>query len=179
MPHSGCCGAMGADLYVDSVAQVSHAGGVSAITASSSASVLYGFNNASSGYDLARIGVGPQGLSTEVSLTGVVTLPGAMAYSGGRLYFTSGQIVDAATLTRVAGFSFSDDVMYPDALHGRVFFQVSHTIQVRHYTGFDVMGSLFMNGAPTGRVLVRWGPDGLVLAGGSELSILRSPMIGP
>ncbi|HLL73227.1 MAG TPA: Calx-beta domain-containing protein [Pyrinomonadaceae bacterium] len=133
-----------------------------------SASVLYGYDSYSSGFELVKFDVNASGV-TRVSLT-YNLLSGydsVFEFAGGRLYSGIGRIVDPETKTLVGKFNSGGSALLVDQKLGRAFFLSSGFGSSVVLSAYDIntflpLGSVTLpnvTGTPTG--LVRWGANGL------------------
>lgn len=152
--------------------------GSNRLTRSTTADVVYGYNNESSEIGFRRILVTPSGLQEDVVRS---LFSGAdIEHDGGRVYATSGAVVDPQSMTLVGSAQPQPALaVRPDAAHGRIHYLGSGEIQTYHYTGLTLLGSSSDFALSGLAALVRWGTDGLAAGGGSSIVILRGSLVGP
>ena len=132
-----------------------------------SAATLYG---GSGGSDFLKFNVNSSGVRT-ASLTQNFFVGATMKFANGRLYGSSGRVVDPETQTLLGTFNIFNvggTTMLVDAALGRVFFLTSNsgntsmTLTAYDSNTFLPLGSVTLpgiTGTPSG--LVRWGANGL------------------
>ena len=161
---------------------------------SSSPSTMYGFNNETTEFGFRILAVDSGGVTeTTVFTSSPIGGFGAdIKYENGRIYGTSGSILNPDTGTLIGKFTFPGGSfasgLAPDSAVGRVFvspssFSSSNPLSVYDPGTFTLIGALNVPGLAAGTtgddVLVRWGEDGLALRGASQIFILRSPAVKP
>lgn len=165
--------------------QISCCSGVVGLAFDSTGSNLY---EAGSGYGLAQ--VGPSGITSASSLN-ASAYTNDLRVDSGRAYLTSGQVLDANTGAQLGIFSVAPNQnaigpVAPDSAIGEAFVlssNLSSFSQINAYnlSTFVLNGSLPVEGVnsfgqnPTS--LRRWGQDGLAFTTGSQVYILRSPLV--
>ena len=178
---------VGVVLFDDGVARIDGSatkgvGKGSNIVRGPDGSHVYGYNDLST---LAFYGnlVTPSGLTVESAKTGVLgTLASGVAYDAGRLYATSGAVIDPVALTVVGtyGFNFpTPSAVAADARHGRVHFLVAggiYTYGTQSFTQLDAFPGPSLLGL---YALTRWGEDGLAVGSGSKIVIMRGSIVAP
>ncbi|MCC7054344.1 MAG: IPT/TIG domain-containing protein [Gemmatimonadaceae bacterium] len=149
-----------------------------------SATEAIGYNHNSSDAPLRRYRLAPDGMTVLDLRTSVV--PGSIndfQYAAGRLYFSNGDVLDAATFARIGTLPGSVPG-YPmqvvaDVTQGRAYAAVNATL--RTYT-FASLSPLTSTPSPAigyaSRRMVRWGTSGLALVTDTQLVILRGSLIG-
>jgi hypothetical protein len=149
------------------------------IARSAGTNLLYGYNNETTEFGFRRILVSGTGLQEEVSAGGLISGFGVdIEFDGGRVYATTGAIVDPSTMTLVGTISGSG-VVRPDVAKGRVHFLTSSQILTYNAISFTSIGT-YANTSFSGlNTLIRWGSDGLAAGGGNSLVIMRGSLIGP
>lgn len=97
--------------------------GSNVIERSATADKLYGYNNESSEFGLRVMAVNANGVTiTKTVLDLIDTYYGAdIRYADGRIYATSGEVVDVDTLT-LAGTIPAEGLVVPDPVAGQVYF---------------------------------------------------------
>lgn len=115
----------------------------------------------------------------------------SMRIDNGRAYLSSGIILDVTTGAQLGVFSVSqgqnaNGPVAPDSALGEAFVLVNpnfSTFQINAYdiSNFTLKGSLPIGGVntfpSTPKSLVRWGQDGLAFITGTQVYILRSPLV--
>ena len=147
------------------------------IAYSDSPTTLYAFGNESSDFLFHRLLVNGSGVSVQSSTAGLISGFGIdIKYAAGRVYATSGAVVDPAALSVVGTFTGAGlgtfngsgygPLVQPDPENGRVYFLLldGPDWKLRAYDAatFGAVGSLTIpgvTGAPSS--LIRWGADGL------------------
>lgn len=185
-------------LYDEGVARPNsspgHTGG-NRIAFTESASVLYGYDNSSSGFGFFTIAVEPSGLRHVTQTGGLISGYYTNIWSAaGRIYATNGTVVDPERRATLGTFatSFDHRSVTVDAAMGRAFFVVDGRyspaaggIMVYDINTFQLLGTLpiaginFDHPALNTTRVVRWGPDGLAFLDLDELIIIRSPIVAP
>jgi hypothetical protein len=173
----------GVVIYVDDVKlpnETPDHTGSNVIEFSNTASVLYGYNNETTDFGFRTMTVNANGVMTTNSTAGLISGFGAnFEYAGGRVYSTSGRIIDPVARTLIGSFA-SGGMVCPDPSGGQVYFLSNNKI-----TSYDINTFLFnwdftvpgMSGSP-GR-LVRFGDHGLAFrTTGSEVFLITDPKIG-
>jgi hypothetical protein len=131
-------------------------------------SILYGFDNFTSGMNLVKFLVDSSGLTASTSIGGFFTSANALKFSNGLLYSGGGRVGDPESGTLVGTFQNTgfSPVMAVDSANHRVFYAFSNGSNV-DLLAFDantflLIGSVSLpgiNGTPAN--LVRWGTNGL------------------
>ncbi|HKE60428.1 MAG TPA: Calx-beta domain-containing protein, partial [Pyrinomonadaceae bacterium] len=136
----------------------------------SSASVLYGYNIFDSGADFVKFAVTSQGVSAVSSVRGM-NLGSALKFKDGRLYGSSGRVIDPEAKTLFGTFNTSGVALAVDTTLGRVFFLSNNfgsgPTQLTAYdlNTFLPLGTVSLQGVSgTPRNLVRWGANGLAFS---------------
>lgn len=162
----------------------------------SSASTLYVL----AGSTMEQLTVGPTGITGSKALATVNQAVNWMQYDNGRLYLSSGQIVNAAdgTLlgTLYSGSNAAAGPIVSDSGLGRAFVAVSSignsssSVLAFDESSFNLAGSIAVNGAGEGgygvtfEKIVRWGQNGIALNASpgpftsqSQLFIFQTPLV--
>lgn len=96
--------------------------GSNAIERSGTADTLYGYNNETSEFGFRVMNVIEDGITTTQTIPGLINGYGTdIRYADGRVYATTGEVVDVNTLTSAGTFSASG-LVAPDPVAGRVYF---------------------------------------------------------
>lgn len=160
--------------------------GIAGLSFDSTGTKLY---EAGSGYDLAT--VDSTGITAVSQLnTGVYSTD--LRVNNGRAYLTSGDILDANLGTQLGVFSCAPSqnatgLVAPDSALGEAFVlldgcsQQAYQIDAFDLSTFNSKGSISA-GAASSSVqfrysLTRWGQDGLAFGTGSQVYVLRSPVV--
>jgi sugar lactone lactonase YvrE len=130
-------------------------------------SILYGFNNGSSGLDFVKYLVDPSGV-TQSTVTGALLTGNSMKFSNGLMYSGGGRVADPENKTLVGTFvgaGFSQAMAVDAALH-RVFYLTADgtNVVLRAFDSdtFLPIGSVTLPLVANSPVnLVRWGTNGL------------------
>jgi hypothetical protein len=165
---------LGVSIYDDGVKRPNTADinpGVGPIEFGASASVLYGYNNGSSAFDLVKYLVDSSGVTISTVTQNLYTQGGtAMKFVNGVLYTGGGQVVDPEAKTWLGKFQFgAPQIMAVDAANHRVFYAAPAggftggvTIRAFDSNTFLPVGTITVpNILNTPVNLVRWGVNGL------------------
>jgi uncharacterized repeat protein (TIGR01451 family) len=147
------------------------------------ASTLYGYAS----NNLAIIPVDSSGIGTITNPSNSGTFSTDLRYDSGRLYLTSGGVLDATSGNLLGTFAAVGSVA-PDSTLGRAFVLNSSTQFdiLDQITAFDVntflpLGSIPLGGLQTGvedaTALVRWGQNGLAFRTQTQVFVLQSPVV--
>jgi hypothetical protein len=181
----------GVAIYDDGVQRpnVSNGGAyaINRIEFSDSPATLYGYESESSGFNLIKFAVNASGV-TGVSqggglLSGYST---DMKFAGGRLYSTSGRIIDPEAKTLIGTLQGGGSTLAVDTALGRVFYLSDNILSAYDINTFIKIGSITLpsfNGA-TPTSLVRWGTNGLAFRtsnssspADSQIYIIQSALV--
>jgi hypothetical protein len=185
----------GVTVYDDGVARPTsspgHTGG-NRIVFLDDPAVLYGYNNAHTGFEFFTIALDAAGARHAATSGGLISgfytdIEGA----AGRVYSTAGHVVDAGrrqlvgTFSGVGTFSAAASVAV-DPRTGRAFFVNETGVGVYDLNTFQLLGTIplgatagFDHPALAATRLVRWGEDGLAFLDQTKLYLLRSPLVAP
>jgi hypothetical protein len=165
--------------------------GSNVIEFSASASKLYGYNQETTEFGFRRMTVDAFGvtvLDVFDSFMGDLISGGVdIKFDGGRIYTTSGRVIDPEARTVVGTFSGATSLsVRPDAVLGRVFFLIptgGPTVKVSAYdlNTLQFLGSENIPGV-TGDPgnLIRWGSKGLAFrTTGGQVFLVESPILIP
>lgn len=165
--------------------------GSNVIEFSASASRLYGYNNETTEFGFRRMTVDASGVTVLDAFTsfmgdlisGIVDIK----FDGGRLYTTSGRVIDPETRTVVGTFPGAAGVaVKPDSALGRTFFLIptgGPSVKVSAYdlTTQQLLGTEEVpgvSGSPSN--LIRWGEKGLAFrTTGGQVFLVESPKLIP
>ena len=148
----------------------------------SSSATLYGYSGG-----LSIFSVDSTGIASTTNPPNSGTGSNDLRYDNGRLYLTSGGVLDGTSGSLLGTFAASGPVA-PDSTVGRAFVLNASTSfgTPNQITAFDVntfvpVGSFSIGGVQTGfnnpSSLVRWGQDGLAFRTGTQLYVLRNPLV--
>lgn len=169
--------------------------GPNVIEYSTSASTLYGLNNESSAGGLYTISIGPSGPTVANVTQGLISGTSDIAFAGGRLYGTTGAVVDPVALQVFARFdvvnvSTHGSLVVVDAVNGRaIFLEAGNPTHIAALHAFDIstfqsIRSLAIPSAPgpgnswSGSTsLIRWGDDGLAFRSVVAVYLVRSSLV--
>jgi len=145
---------------------------------------LFGYNSLSTGYELYRINIDANGLSTETSVGNLISgFNGDIKFLEGRLYTASGRVVDPLANTIVGTFASSGSSIAVDTVTRKAFILSSGSIRVFNIDTFRELGTInFPNTSSSYSSLARWGSNGLAFRafGSSEsrIILIQSPLVG-
>lgn len=145
------------------------------------ASLLYGYSSGLSTYT-----VGSAGITSTTSVAG--NYSSDLRYDSGRLYLTSGQVLDGSTGSLLGTFAASGLVVPASSLSRAFILNASqNSATPNQITAFDLktfvpvgsfgVGGLDNNGFSTPSSLVRWGSDGLAFRADTGVYIVRSSVV--
>jgi DNA-binding beta-propeller fold protein YncE len=165
-------------IYVDGVRLTNMARGANVIEFSDSPTRLFGYTNESSDARFRDMAVDANGVSDTTSAGGLVT-GNDIEYADGRIYATSGRVIDPFTSTLLGTFPASGSVI-PDPLGNQVYFLSANKI-----SSYDIDTFLFnwditvpdVSGSASR--LIRFGDHGLAFrTSGNEVFLITDPRIG-
>jgi uncharacterized repeat protein (TIGR01451 family) len=156
--------------------------GATALAFGSSSSTLYGFQNG-----LSIFSVNSTGITSTTNPVNSGTYSAELHYENGRLYLTSGGVLDGTTGSLLGTFAAQGTVA-PDSLLGRAFvvngstpFGIVNQITAFNLNTFLSTGSLSVGGVVTdiggASSLVRWGVDGLAFRTDTQVYVLRDKLV--
>jgi uncharacterized repeat protein (TIGR01451 family) len=152
-----------------------------------SASTLYGYTGYSSD-SLAIFSIDSTGITSSTTPPSSNSDSADLRYDNGRLYLTSGGVLDSTSGALLGTFAASGPVASDSSL-GRAFilndsgpFGVADQITVFNESTFNPIGSFSVEGLPSSGFnnpssLVRWGSDGLAFRTTSQIYVLRSTLV--
>jgi Thrombospondin type 3 repeat len=169
-------------IYDNGVARPNWGSG-SVIAASATAPTVYGYNNETSGFDFYRMPVDANGFHDGSSAPYLLVGYGLdIEYDNGRVYATSGRVVDPETLTLVATYP-TDGLVLPDSGHDRTFFLRGsgggYTIYAYKQSTFQFVGALGLPIAGGANSFIRWGDDGLAIGTREEVVVVETCRLLP
>lgn len=159
----------------------SHTGGAR-IEPGSTSSVIYGYNNAHTGFDFFTIGIDASGARHLTGTGGLVSgFSTDIVSAGGRVYGTDGSIVDPERRVRIGSFP-GGGLLVPDPQTGHIYVLRDGAIHVYDMNNYQSLGQIAL---PTGITfdfstsyrMVRAGREGLALFDADEVVVVRSPII--
>ena len=146
------------------------------LTGSADAAHLYAFDNEALPGDVRRLVVAVDGIRVEAVFPRLVNFNADFEFETGRLFFTSGDVFDVATMTKVGMIPVPGSVL-PSPGSGRVLYMTEGVIR-----GYDV-NTLGPAGPPvsafccTSNVsLAHFGPDGIAIGGENVIARIRSSL---
>lgn len=156
--------------------------GATALAFGSSSSTLYGFQNG-----LSIFSVDSTGITSTTNPVNSGTNSSELRYDNGRLYLTSGGVLNGTTGSLLGTFAAQGTVA-PDSSLGRVFVVNGSAPfgTVNQITAFDLNTFLSTGSLPVGGVvtdiggassLVRWGADGLAFRTDTQVYVLRDKLV--
>jgi hypothetical protein len=163
--------------------------GGEAITYADAPSTLYGYDNESSEFELDTFAIDSSGIVVGSSIGNLISGYGVeIKFDGGRIYATSGQVVDpvAGTLVGTLSLNGTASSPVPDDKAGRVFFLTQSfeapetaTIQAFDPNTLAQTGSLDVPGISSSpSSLVRWGTNGLAFrTNGNQVFVLTANIV--
>jgi trimeric autotransporter adhesin len=170
-------------IYDDgTVRSKSSTGGATYLAFGGNSSTLYGYSNGLSIFTMDSTGIA----STTIPPSSG-TYSNDLRYDSGRLYLTSGGVLDGVSGNLLGTFAASGPVA-PDSTLGRAFvlnsappFGTPNQITAFNVNTFVPVGSFSIGGVQTGfnnpSPLVRWGEDGLAFRTDSQVYILQSGLV--
>jgi hypothetical protein len=172
----GCTGVVGVFIYDDAVARPDSAGGpygVNVIEPSASPSILYGFDNETTGFESTVLTVSTTGVAISTTLSGLFSgFNTDILFQDGLLYSTGGTVVDPQTMTALGTYQASGPIA-PDASQGVVYiaagdpFLGGYQLNVFNRTEFTPIKAMnFVN--------INDGPTRLILVDSQHLAMLTS-----
>jgi uncharacterized repeat protein (TIGR01451 family) len=175
----------GVAIYDDTAERAKVANsGATYLTFGASASTLYGWTYTG---PLSVFTVDATGIAAIANLPSPATSSTDLRYDNGRLYLTSGAVIDPASGNLLGTFAASGPVA-PDSSLGRAFilnassmFFIPDQITAFDLNTFVPLASFGVGGVqsnfPSPTSLVRWGEDGLAFRTPTQVYILRSPVV--
>ena len=154
------------------------------LTFGSSASTLYILYSGSS-YAVNELTVSSMGITGGSTLYSGDFVASSIQYDNGRLYLSSGIVLDASTGTLLGN-------LYTGANYLNIWTMVSDSTLGLAFTGygnppsgvftvnestFEPSGNIAYNGVDGIKKIVRWGQDGLAFNDSSDIYILQSPVV--
>ena len=154
---------------------------------SSSAALLYGFDNQSSAGSFYRMSINASGMIFIDTTTGIVNgYPTDMEFDNGLICFSTGLVYDPEIKLLVGTFwgVSSPAIARPDSTVGRTFFltgdeySATRSLQVFDQATFLPVGSLNVSGVSgPASSLVRWGANGLAFRDDNSVLLIRTALV--
>lgn len=152
--------------------------GSNRIEPSDSPGTFYGYNNETTEFGLRRLLVTASGIAEDQVQQGVISGFGVdIHFAGGRIYATSGSVVDAATLQRVGTLNASGPMTVDPDLHRAYFLEASDGLSVHDTDTFSKLGTFHPADFANPRAPVRIGSDRLAFITNAYVVIV--PLFGP
>jgi uncharacterized repeat protein (TIGR01451 family) len=152
---------------------------INVIEFGSSASALYGYDNTDTGFGFTRMVVDSNGVSVVDSTGGLISGFGVdMRFDGGKIFATSGTVVNPTNRTVVGSIPVSGPVC-PNVSIGRVFYLSGSTLHAFDPNTFVEVGSITISGVSgTASSLIRCGADRLAFrTTGGQIFVVRTSLI--
>jgi hypothetical protein len=131
---------------------------------SDSSRTLFGYDGLTAAHGIRRMAVGTGAPVVSDVATGVTQASQAeMVHAAGRLYLSSGEVIDSETRA-LLGRCQASGAVRPDPARGQVYYLGATSIQVCDLNTFQVL---------------RWGGDGLAFQDASRLYLVRSAVLAP
>jgi uncharacterized repeat protein (TIGR01451 family) len=158
--------------------------GSNVIEYSGSPSTLFGYNNETTEFGFRTMVVDASGVSVSDATRSLVGGFGVdIEYNNGRIYSTTGSVIDPVGLIITGTFAASG-LVEPDSTSSRVFFLTAgsgsnRTLQAYDINTFQFMGSLNISGVNgNATTLIRWGDNGIAFnTDQSEVFIIQTSLI--
>jgi Bacterial Ig-like domain (group 3)/Calx-beta domain len=173
------------DGVVRSVTTPSHTGS-NVIEFSSSAATLYGYNNETTEFGFRKMTVSASGLSVASTASSVISGFGVdIRYDNGRIYTTSGRVLDPESGSLLGLFNGASGLVVPDATAGRIYYLTglgSSTLTLKVYdpNTFTQTGTLDITGVTGTPVsFIKSGANLLAFGTGSEVNFVPISAISP
>ena len=153
-----------------------------ALAFGANSNTLFGYSNG-----LSIFSVDSTGIATTTNPVNSGTYSSDLRYDDGRLYLTSGGVLNGTNGNLLGTFAASGSVA-PDSVLGRAFVLNAGTpfATVNQITAFNLNTFLSVGSLPVGGVqtdvegassLVRWGPDGLAFRTETQVYVLRDVLV--
>ena len=152
---------------------------------SATSTTLYGYNAESTEYGFRTMSVGASGVTTTNVQQNLVSGSGVnIHFEGGRIYATSGQVIDPVSRTLIGTIPLPTGEIkgvVADSRLERVFYLFASSTSVRilgvNTNNFAQIGTLTFPGGLPANVssLIRWGENGLAFRSGSQVLTFRIP----
>lgn len=158
--------------------------GSNRIEPSTSATRLYGYNNETTEFGFRQLTVSASGVTETAVQSDLISGFGVdIAFSGGKVFATTGVVIDPEALTQLGTFAVTG-AMVPDESINRAFFlrsSPSKGVVVFDTGTFLELGRVQIDAVGiSSRRIVRVGADGVAfIADSSTVIILRHPLLGP
>jgi DNA-binding beta-propeller fold protein YncE len=156
------------------------------------ATTFYAQDFSSSAFHVYDLSAGPDGVAVRRTGSSLATWSGVrITYASGRLYTTTGVVIDPDEMRRVAAlpFGFDNKSVYVDPALGRLFFRdgATSSLSVVDLNGYQTLGTAyFPRAVPTDDLalgipprLVRWGADGFAFRTRGRVYLFRLAAAAP
>jgi hypothetical protein len=158
---------------------------VNSIAFGSNPNTIYGYDWESSGFELVKLIVDPQGVTG--TLIGENLLSGysnQIRFSNGLLYSAQGRVIDPETKVVAGTYQGGGTTFAVDAPANRVYFLSGNTLSVHQLDTFIKLGTVNVPFSGTPTSLARWGQNGLVFRAvnsstDSFVYLVQSALIDP
>lgn len=144
---------------------------------------IYGYNNESTGFVFFTLEVDAAGVRLVSSAPGLIDgFYQRVRYGGGRIYATSGAVVDAGEEALLGNLGRPGEAVAVDVDLGRVFVLDGGAIETFDINTLQSLGQVVFPRATDGNIrfrrqrLIRWGADGLALRDGVNVYVIRTPL---
>ena len=152
--------------------------GANAIEFGTTMTRLYGYNNETTEYGFRRLTITASGVSVLDVVGSMITgFNTDIEFSGGRIYATSGQVIDPEARTLLGTFSATGP-FESDAVAGRTFFLSGGSLVAFDNETFGRVGALpipGISGSPAS--LIRWGADGFAFRTAGQVGLIQSTLV--
>jgi DNA-binding beta-propeller fold protein YncE len=168
------------------------AGIANSIAFGGSPGVLYGYNSEVSEFALRQMTVNAAGVTPKAVLGKILGADfyDEIAYAAGRLYSTSGTVLNVADNSLAGMYPSVGGPMFPDVERERAYFlanpdpflgpsQAAITITAFHLTRFNYVGELRIPSPDNGSQLIRWGDQGLAYLTTGKIVLVSTPLVPP
>ena len=158
---------------------------IGAIEFCDAATALYGYDTGDTGAGFYWLAVDADGITAVSSQQAMFGAFGDMVCDGGRIYATSGQVLDPVA-QRLVGTCAINGLVRPDSTLGRIFYLTggpgdNQRVVICDQHTFTQVASFSVPAFPFANRqhgFIRWGPDGLAYRGGpGELVLVQSPLV--
>lgn len=161
--------------------------GSNRIEFSASAARLYGLNNETTEFGFRRMTVNASGVSVLSITNGLISgFALEIKFDGGRIYASSGQVIDPEAGTLLGRFSFEGfgGLVRPDTAAGRVYFLTqnsgANTLRVFDLTTFRPLQAFQLGcGSANASSLIRWGQEGLAFRTSDDQIFVMAALPSP
>lgn len=144
---------------------------------------IYGYDNETSAFDFHTLAVDAAGVRPVSAVRGLISgFYHRVRYGGGRIYATSGEVVDAREALSLGNTGFPGEAIAVDVELGRVFVLAEDVIVVLDLNTWEPLGYLSFTRAASlfflhrRQRLIRWGTDGLAFRDAQRIYAIRTPL---